>query len=61
VADLVVFDPNQFIDQATFDDPHRYATGVVHLLVNGELAVYNNKATGALPGKALRKPVKKAS
>ena len=34
-ADVVVFDPAAIQDHATFTEPHRYATGVVHVFVNG--------------------------
>lgn len=54
VADVVVFDPAQFRDTATFDKPHQYATGVKYLFVNGKLAVQDGKPTGTLAGKALR-------
>lgn len=57
-ADVVVFDPDEFRDTATFDDPHQYATGVEHLLVNGTLAISRGQLTGALAGKPLRKPKK---
>ncbi len=60
-ADIVVFDPEQFIDTATFDDPHRYATGVRYVFVNGTLAVSEGKPNGALAGRALRCPERKAS
>ena len=53
-ADIVVFDPDEYIDRATFDDPHRYAVGVRTVLVNGELAVADGVPTGALGGRALR-------
>jgi N-acyl-D-aspartate/D-glutamate deacylase len=49
-----VFDPKTFRDTATFDKPHQLATGVVRVYVNGVVAVEKDKATGALPGKALR-------
>jgi N-acyl-D-aspartate/D-glutamate deacylase len=53
-ADVVVFDPATFRDQATFDDPYRYSTGVRYLFVNGRPAIYTGTPTGALAGKALR-------
>jgi N-acyl-D-amino-acid deacylase len=40
---------------ATFDDPHRFATGIEHVLVNGQVVVDNGKHTGKRPGKVLRK------
>ena len=59
-ADLVVFDPYEFIDRATYDDPHQYSSGVVHVLVNGRPAILQRQATGELPGRAIRKRVKAA-
>lgn len=53
-ADLVVLDPKTFRDQATFDKPHQYSTGVRFLFVNGRLAIENGKRTAALPGRVLR-------
>jgi N-acyl-D-amino-acid deacylase len=55
-ADAVVFDPDQIRDHATYDDPHRYATGVVHVAVNGTLVVRDGEHTGALPGRFVRGP-----
>jgi len=55
-ADIVVFDPSDFKDQATYADPHRYPTGTrTTVLVNGEVVIENAKHTGALPGKVLRR------
>ncbi len=34
-ADVVIFDPETIIDHATYEDPHQYATGRVHVFVNG--------------------------
>ncbi len=53
-ADIVVFHPEQFVDQATFDQPHQYSAGLKYVIVNGEPAVYNGIPTGALSGVALR-------
>jgi N-acyl-D-aspartate/D-glutamate deacylase len=55
-ADVVVFDPDRIQDHATYDDPHRYATGVVHVAVNGTLVVRDGEHTGALPGRFVRGP-----
>jgi len=54
-ADLVVFDPDTVIDHATYADPHRLATGVRHVLVNGQPALRDGVPTGKLPGRALRR------
>jgi N-acyl-D-amino-acid deacylase len=55
-ADVVVFDPDRIQDHATYDDPHQYATGVVHVAVNGTLVLRDGEHTGALPGQVVRGP-----
>jgi N-acyl-D-amino-acid deacylase len=52
-ADVVVFDPATIADRATFEEPHRYAVGVRHVLVNGRLVLKDGEHTDALPGRAL--------
>lgn len=54
-ADVTVFDPEQFRDRATFDQPFRYSQGVRWVFVNGTPAISEGTPTGALAGKALRK------
>ncbi len=56
VADIVVFDPEEFRDAATFEDPHQYASGVHYLLINGSFAIDAGQVTGKLAGRALRHP-----
>ena len=56
-ADVVVFDPARIEDHATFDEPHRYATGVEHVAVNGALVLRDGGHTGALPGRVVRGPL----
>jgi N-acyl-D-amino-acid deacylase len=54
-ADLVIFNAKTVKDVATFDDPHRFAIGIEHVLVNGQIVVENSEHTGKRPGKVLRK------
>ena len=55
-ADIVVFDPENVRDLATFEQPHQYATGVVHVFVNGEQVLKDGAHTGASPGRFVRGP-----
>ena len=55
-ADIVVFDPETIIDHATFEKPHRYATGMVHVFVNGTQVLKDGEHTGAKPGRVVRGP-----
>lgn len=54
VADVLVFDPAQVREHATYADPHQYATGMDWVLVNGKPALADGKPTGATPGRVLR-------
>lgn len=56
MADLVVFDPAAIRDHATFDKPHQYATGVLHVVVNGQPVLRHGEHTGATPGRVVRGP-----
>ncbi len=55
-ADIVMFDPDDFADRATYRDPHQFPGGRrTSVIVNGTLVVENAAHTGALPGKVLRR------
>jgi N-acyl-D-amino-acid deacylase len=55
-ADIVIFDPDKVRDHATFDDPHQYSTGMIHVLVNGEQVLRDGEHTGAFPGRFVKGP-----
>lgn len=55
-ADVVVFDPKNVNDLATFEKPHQYAEGVVHVWVNGQQVLQNGVHTGAMPGRFVKGP-----
>jgi dihydroorotase/N-acyl-D-amino-acid deacylase len=55
-ADVVVFDPAQVHDVATFDNPNQLSVGMQYVLVNGVPVIAEGKMTNALPGKVLRGP-----
>ena len=55
-ADLALFDPDDFRDQATYADPHQYPSGTrTTVIVNGVVVVENASHTGATPGLVLRR------
>ena len=53
-ADVVVFDPENFIDRATFESPQQYATGVRYVFVAGHVALEDGKASRASHGRGIR-------
>ena len=55
-ADIVIFDPATIQDHADYKNPHQYATGMIHVLVNGEQVLENGEHTGALPGRFVKGP-----
>jgi N-acyl-D-aspartate/D-glutamate deacylase len=57
-ADVTVFDAATIIDNATFEKPFQYATGVKYVVVNGKLVLDDGKHTGAHPGAILYGPGK---
>ena len=53
-ADLVVFDEGLMEDTATYEKPFASPSGIQYVFVNGQAVISSGKATGLLPGKALR-------
>jgi N-acyl-D-amino-acid deacylase len=54
-ADIVIFDPDTVCDRADFEHPTEPADGIDAVYVNGQAVVKAGAATGARPGKALRR------
>jgi N-acyl-D-aspartate/D-glutamate deacylase len=52
-ADVTVFDAARIIDNATYEKPHQYATGVEYVIVNGKVVLDRGNHTGARPGTIL--------
>lgn len=55
-ADLAIFDPDKIADNATFEKPHQYASGMVHVFVNGTQVLKYGEHTGTFPGRVVRGP-----
>ncbi len=53
-ADITVFDPERIGDLATYENPHQYSEGIVHLFINGEHVIKDGKLTGVQAGKVLK-------
>jgi N-acyl-D-amino-acid deacylase len=54
-ADLVVFDPAQVRDRATFAQPHQHPDGISYVVINGAVTVERGRATAARAGRVLRR------
>ena len=55
IADIVIFDPENVKDNATYKDPRRPPDGIEYVIVNGKIAVFKGKATGLFAGKSIKR------
>ena len=55
-ADIVIFNPAKVQDNATFDKPHQYSTGITDVFVNGIQVLKNGEHTHAKPGRFIKGP-----
>jgi N-acyl-D-amino-acid deacylase len=55
-ADITVFNAATIVDNATFENPHQYASGVEYVIVNGQIVLDKGRHTGARPGTILLNP-----
>lgn len=60
-ADIVIFDPATIKDNATFENPRQYATGMIHVFINGVQVLDNGEPTGKKPGRFIKGPGYKKS
>ena len=52
-ADITVLDLSEVQDMATYEAPHQYSEGTVHVLVNGVFSIRDGDVTPGLAGKPL--------
>jgi N-acyl-D-amino-acid deacylase len=55
-ADIAIFNAKTIADKATFEEPHQFAEGMVHVFVNGIQVLDEGKHTGATPGRFVKGP-----
>ncbi|SCG52900.1 N-acyl-D-amino-acid deacylase [Micromonospora echinaurantiaca] len=55
-ADLVILDPAETVDGATYDEPLAPPRGIRHVLVDGRVVVDGDRVTDARPGRVLAVP-----
>ena len=55
-ADVTVFNAATIIDDATYEKPHQYASGVEYVFVNGKIVLEKGRHSGARPGAILYGP-----
>ncbi|MCC3862339.1 N-acyl-D-amino-acid deacylase family protein [Pseudemcibacter aquimaris] len=54
-ADLAIFDPAKISDTATFEEPHQYAEGMVHVFVNGGHALKDGEHNNVFSGRFVKR------
>ena len=55
-ADVAIFDASTIGDKSTFEDPHQFSEGMIHVFVNGSQVLDNGTHTGATPGRFVKGP-----
>jgi N-acyl-D-aspartate/D-glutamate deacylase len=52
-ADVVIFNPEEVKDLATFTHPHQYSRGIISVIVNGQEVLADGQFTNRRPGQIL--------
>lgn len=55
IADIVIFDPDEIIDQATYEKPRQFNKGVDTVIVNGQIIIHGDKAYRKHAGEVIRR------
>jgi len=55
-ADIAVFDADKIKDNATFEKPHQYSEGMIHVFVNGVQVLENGEPTSKPAGRFVKGP-----
>lgn len=55
IADITVFDPKNITDKATYQEPFQKPEGIVHVIMNGQFALYDGKQTDKRLGSLILK------
>ncbi len=53
-ADVILLDPGNVIDNATFDEPRQYPSGIETVIVDGEVIIHGGEHTGRTPGQFIK-------
>lgn len=53
-ADITIFNLDTIIDNATYENPKQFPSGIEWVIVNGKLVVENGQHTNATPGRTIR-------
>lgn len=54
IADIIILDPQQVRDLATYTEPHQYSEGIDHVLIQGKQIIAEGEFTGTLAGRPLQ-------
>jgi N-acyl-D-aspartate/D-glutamate deacylase len=54
-ADITILDPLEISDNATFENPYQYPTGIDYVFVNGKIVLDKGAHTGQRAGKVIRR------
>lgn len=54
-ADIVIFDYEKIKDNATFQNPHQYPSGILYVIVNGKIVVENGRYSGEFAGMIIKR------